>query len=678
MACPLILMLAGQAHAQVVQRSFINLGFETPRIGPGTTGPNDSDVGCSRTLAASDVPGWESTEDNSSVTGFWGSPGTEMCPQTAGFPPAPGTTYSPPPRANAIQLFYENYMGSGAGIVVATPNGNVTLNPTDTPARNGEQFAELNADSNGRLYQRICMVNGEQVTWRLSHRGRASNISPDVMQFNIGQDPYGNLPADTYHPAGSGATRIVTGSTTTTGTQGSGAHQVAWSCNSAIGTCTRTPAASGWVDYAGTFVWNGGNGIQTIGFEAVSSSWGLSGGNYLDDIQVTLKPYLQFAGLSTLTYTEGQTNPPTVNIQVVGVVPAGGFTLPLTVTGTASSGSDYTLTSTITIPAGDFGEGTLVNVPLTFLDDTVIENNETLILTIPDSVPSSPYVLAHTEDCGAEPNNRVTINLYDNDIDLLTDKSPSTDTPLYGTPFTYTVTFTNRTAPTTSPATSHDVTTAISDPVPAGLTFSSWTCAASGTAGTACPGGITSGSGAISGNAVLPAGGTVTYTVTATLAGRTCDAISNTSTISVPAGFTEGTSVQSGYNSPPPTSSPSDNNTASASVTPRCTNLRISKTNTATTNHLDAPSDTLQSGQSTTYTLLVENGTPAVTGAVIRDVPGTGITCPAAGTVVTCTGSGSACTSPTYPMSDLTGAGITLGTLPANGSVTMSFTCTVN
>ena len=98
----------------------------------------------------------------------------------------------------------------------------------------------------------------------------------------------------------------------------------------------------------------------------------------------------------------------------------------------------------------------------------------------------------------------------------------------------------------------------------------------------------------------------------------------------------------------------------------------------ATTNHLDAPSDTLQSGQSTTYTLLVENGTPAVTGAVIRDVPGTGITCPAAGTVVTCTGSGSACTSPTYPMSDLTGAGITLGTLPANGSVTLTFTCTVD
>ena len=119
-------------------------------------------------------------------------------------------------------------------------------------------------------------------------------------------------------------------------------------------------------------------GIQTIGFEAVSSSWGLSGGNYLDDIQVTLKPYLQFAGLSTLTYTCLL------------------YTSPLTVTGTASAGSDYTLTSNISVPAGDYGEGTLVDVPLTFLDDTVIENNETLILTIPYNANMSPYVVTST------------------------------------------------------------------------------------------------------------------------------------------------------------------------------------------------------------------------------------------------------------------------------------------
>ena len=648
-------MAAGPAHAQVVQRSFVNQSFERPYIGTG------SDPGCSRTIWGSWVPGWSTTENASNPAGF-----NSGCPTNGtwtGTYPQGSTPIYPlgpagPNTANMIQLFRQTFAS------LTTAGWNYAV------AAEGTQWAELNADSNARLYQSVCLVTGERVNWTLSHRGRTNVVNPEVMAFNIG--PNAN---------GTGAALIVRGADTVSGSEGTpllSSHSR--QCGPGV-TCNApsTNSATGWTTYSGYFNWSGASAMQTIGFEAIYGAGGSSnGGNYLDNIHVTLKPFLQFAGgLSTTSFVEGSTAP-TIRIHVVGEVPTGGITIPLTVTGTASAGSDYTLTSNISVPAGDYGEGTLVDVPLTFLDDTVIENNETLILTIPDSVPSSPYVLAHTEDCGAEPNNRVTINLYDNDIDLLTDKSPSTDTPLYGTPFTYTVTFTNRTAPTTSPATSHDVTTAISDPVPAGLTFSSWTCAASGTAGTACPGGITSGSGAISGNAVLPAGGTVTYTVTATLAGRTCDAISNTSTISVPAGFTEGTSVQSGYNSPPPTSSPSDNNTASASVTPRCTNLRISKTNTATTNHLDAPSDTLQSGQSTTYTLLVENGTPAVTGAVIRDVPGTGITCPAAGTVVTCTGSGSACTSPTYPMSDLTGAGITLGTLPANGSVTLTFTCTVD
>ncbi|MFO1474598.1 MAG: hypothetical protein U1F20_08830 [Lysobacterales bacterium] len=45
-------------------------------------------------------------------------------------------------------------------------------------------------------------------------------------------------------------------------------------------------------------------------------------------------------------------------------------------------------------------------MPVTFLDDTVIENNETLILTIPDSTSSSPYVLANTTRAAARPTSR--------------------------------------------------------------------------------------------------------------------------------------------------------------------------------------------------------------------------------------------------------------------------------
>lgn len=400
---------------------------------------------------------------------------------------------------------------------------------------------------------------------------------------------------------------------------------------------------------------------------------------------VTMKPFVHFTG-STITYTEGGTQP-TVGIQVVGIVPAS-FNITLAVAGTATGGGgDYTLTNaTIPIPAGDYGLGRVFNAPLSLVDDAVIENNKTLVLTIPASTSASPYVLAHTTACGTAPNNQLTVNIIDNDIDLLTTKTSSTAAPLYiASPpaaapytYTYTVTYRNNTAATTGASTTaHNVTAAISDPVPAGVIFNSWTCTPSGTAGTACPGAIGSGSGAISGNAVLPAGGILTYVITSTLAGPTCAAITNVSTITTPAGFGEGTSVQPGYTSPAPGGT--ENNTANVSVTPQCTDLRISKSNTSIpTDRLDGDTDTVTSGLPTTYTLFVENAGPAVNGAVIKDTVGIGLTCPTTATV-TCSGSNpSICPSATYTVANLTGTGITLGNFPANATATLTFTCTVN
>ena len=621
----------------MVQRSFINTSFESPLIG-------NNPQGCTRTIDDSLVSGWTTTE--ASGIPFNGiSP--EDCPAAAGYPPNPVTP-------NVIQLFLQDYRGASGY--------------SETAARSGVQFAELNAQTPGRLYQRVCMVNGEQVTWALSHRARLSGTIPDVMAFNIGPNA-----------SGSGSVLIVRGATTATGIEGTTTTpRLCGTTGLTSATCTwtpsNTPTASGWADYSGSFVWNGGDGIQTIGFEAISSTWGLSGGNYLDDITVTLKPYLHFAGTSaTYTYTEGGTAP-TIQIQVVGVVPSA-FTLTLAAGGTATDGSDYTRpAATVTIPAGNFGEGTMVNVPVTFLDDAVIEDNETLTLTIPDSVPSSPYVLANTNACGANPFKQVTINFVDNDIDLLTTKTASTAVPVFGTAFTYTVIYTNNTGkPTIAPTTAHDATAAISDAVPSGLTFTSWTCTGAG--GGTCP--AASGSGAISGNAALPAGGSITYTVNATLATRTvCSAVTNTSTVTTPSGFAEGTSVQAGFTSPAPGGAA--NNTASVDVTPRCTDLLISKTNTTASGATDQASDTVTSGNPTTYILRVENKGAAVTGAVIQDTPDTaGLTCPGTA-VVTCTGSSaSICPSATYTVANLTGSGIVLGNFPSNATATLSFTCTV-
>ncbi|MEG3791954.1 hypothetical protein V1318_17695 [Lysobacter sp. CCNWLW3] len=107
-------------------------------------------------------------------------------------------------------------------------------------------------------------------------------------------------------------------------------------------------------------------------------------------------------------------------------------------------------------------------------------------------------------------------------------------------------------------------------------------------------------------------------------------------------------------------------------------NLTITKSNTYTAAQpSDLPGDTVAAGANTTYTLVVTNAGPGtVTGAVVRDAPGAGITCPA-GNAVTITGDGVPAGS--FNIGQLTSAaGIALGTLNAGQSTTLSFTCTVN
>ena len=107
-------------------------------------------------------------------------------------------------------------------------------------------------------------------------------------------------------------------------------------------------------------------------------------------------------------------------------------------------------------------------------------------------------------------------------------------------------------------------------------------------------------------------------------------------------------------------------------------NLTITKSNTYTAAQpSDLPGDTVAAGANTTYTLVVTNAGPGtVTGAVVRDAPGAGITCPA-GNAVTITGDGVPAGS--FNIGQLTSAaGIALGTLNVGQSTTLSFTCTVN
>lgn len=81
-------------------------------------------------------------------------------------------------------------------------------------------------------------------------------------------------------------------------------------------------------------------------------------------------------------------------------------------------------------------------------------------------------------------------------------------------------------------------------------------------------------------------------------------------------------------------------------------------------------------GSSTTYTVTVTNDGPSpAVGPVATDTPGAGISCPGAN-AVTITGNG--VPAGTFTISDLTGSGITLGTLNSGQSATLSYSCQVN
>ncbi|WP_395684146.1 hypothetical protein, partial [Dokdonella sp.] len=553
---------APDAHAQA-QRGFANLGFELPSAGASS---------CSFQIDAGQVPGWETTHP---------SAGGNAC--------APNIAATTGPL---IEIWSNNFNGIAA--------------------RQGTQFAELNAQQASRLYQNVCMVTGETVSWTFSHRGRQSATTGDVTEFRIGNT--------------AGTNRVVQALDSNDGNPGA-ATCFANDGSVTAGTCARVTTA-GWGDYSGSFVWTGAAGVQRIGFEAISSAGGdNSFGNFIDNVQVVLKPFVELAGNSSLT-EGGVLTPP--QIRVVGTVPAGGMNVQVVLTGTATLNSDYTTASgtttvTVAVPAG-FYDGTTAasqfDVPISsIVDDAVIENNETVLMTVQ---PSASYLIASTAACGGVPSTTATLTIVDNDIDLRTTKAVNNPTPALGSTVQYTVTYSNNTArPTVAPLTAHDALAAVADAVPAGLAFTSWTCTASN--GASCPGGAvngtTSGSGAISGNASLPAGnavagGTVSYVINATV--NACgSSILNTSTITDPAGFAEGTSVQAGFTSPAPGGAA--DNTATASILSPCPQLTVSKT---------ASPNPFTVGQPASYAITVQNtGSSSTIGnIVIADTLPTGIT----------------------------------------------------
>ncbi len=611
------------AHAQI-QRSIVNPSFEQPFTGPRAVPLNlfFSKVPADWiSVDAGEIPGWETTHPL----------------QTAGCP-AGNSLVTATYNCTPIELWANSFLGV-------------------TPA-NGIVLAELNAYVLSKLFQNICMNTGESFSFNFAHRGRDG---ADRAQLQVGAS---TIVLD------------VTTNTTGTGVINAGGGAVSTSA---------TGIANGWTRYAGNYTYTGANGVQRLGFSAISAAGGGASGNLLDDINIGLKPYIDFVGTTTSSIEGGSPSAP--RIRVVGVVPAGGLVLALAVAGSAAFGSDFnyagatTLTGitggatslSVTVPPGNYSDASannLFTLPINTLNDAVIEDNETIVLTMPANGAAAPFVNANATNCGGTFNTALTHTIIDNDIDLRATKTVNpTGSQTVGSTVTYTVNYRNVTPAvlTIAPLTAHDASqVAISDAPPVGVTFSSWACAATG---TTCP--AASGSGAITATANLPVGAQLVYTVQAVLASTSlCEqTATNTATIAItatsPSGatLTEGTSLQGSASFVAQANEATASNPVQA-----CANVAITKTNAV---------GTLAAGQTTTYTIVVGNAGPsAANGTLLKDPAAPGLAC----TSVACTAASGTATCPApagVSLLLLQGSGIVLASLPASSSLTFQVTCGV-
>jgi uncharacterized repeat protein (TIGR01451 family) len=217
--------------------------------------------------------------------------------------------------------------------------------------------------------------------------------------------------------------------------------------------------------------------------------------------------------------------------------------------------------------------------------------------------------------------------------DLSITKTDGVTTATAGGSVTYTITASN-----SGPSNATGAT--ITDTFPASLTCT-WTCLGSG--GGTC---TAAGSGNINDTVNLPSGGSVTYTGSCTISGAASGSLTNTATVTEPAGLTD--------------SNPTNNSATDTDTLGGNADLAITKTDGVTS---------VTAGGSTTYTITASNAGPSnATGATVADTFPASLTC-----TWTCLGSGGGtCTA--------AGSGNINDTvnLPSGGSATYSASCTIS
>lgn len=284
--------------------------------------------------------------------------------------------------------------GPGAANYEIYSNGSVTgwdsasgeielwdTNFQSVPAYAGSVFAEMNANVPGALYQNICMVNGETIGWTFAHRARSGGPATQTARFQIANSAGAQIQA--------------------LASQSSTVNNV-WNVNT------------------GSTTYTGASGIQRVQFITTDPG---SFGNFLDDIRITLNPFVELsaasasgveslatANLPALTVNGTLFTARTVNVSITG--------------GTAIRGTDYTTPGggtsfTVTIPAGTY-QNAAVPLGIQIVDDTATEGSETIQIALGTG---TGYTVSSTTSCGGAARTASTYTITDNDSPVVLAKN---------------------------------------------------------------------------------------------------------------------------------------------------------------------------------------------------------------------------------------------------------------
>jgi uncharacterized repeat protein (TIGR01451 family) len=218
---------------------------------------------------------------------------------------------------------------------------------------------------------------------------------------------------------------------------------------------------------------------------------------------------------------------------------------------------------------------------------TTIVISTTVKSDTPDgaSLSNTATVTSGTSDPVADNNSSTTTTAVDTVADLSITKTDGVTTEIPGTSVNYSIVVSNA-------GPSDAVSATVADLFPLSLSGVSWS--ASGTPGTVF---TTSGGGNLSETVTIPSGGSITYTVNATISSAATGNLTNTATVAAPAGTTDPTPGNNGA-------------TDTDTLTPQA-DLQVTKTDGATA---EIP------GTPVTYTIVVSNAGPSdAVGATVAD-----------------------------------------------------------